>query len=439
MPRYNARPQKEGIVTDKDMITMSRREAKRLHILHQAVEKRMTQGEAAGLMGLSDRQVRRLIQRVRTEGEEGVCHRARGRPSNHRIPKRVKARALRLFRDRYGDFNLAHATEKLGAVHGILLHAETLRLWLKAADIPYRKRRARKHRQWRERRAHRGELVQIDGSHHDWFEGRGPACVFLGYIDDATNTVWGRFYDYEGTGPALDSLKRYIRQYGLPQSVYLDKHTTYKSWAKPTLDEQLTDQQPMSQVERSLAELGIDVIHANSPQAKGRVERLFKTLQDRLVRELRLLGIKSVAEANAFLERYLPQYNRRFRKVAASAADLHRPAPSSRELDRILCIREERTVKNDFTIVHHGTLYQLVQATRAKKVTVDERLDGTLHITYHGQELRYRAIPARPPKATPEPPVRLPAKHPWIPPVDHPWRRRLLRKRRTRDQCVAAP
>ena len=426
-------------MAEKDMITMSSREAARLHILHQTLERKVTQQEAAGLMGLTDRQVRRLIQRLRAEGEAGICHRSRGKASNHRIPKQVKARALALFRAQYRDFNLVHATEKLGEVHGLALHAETLRLWLTAAGIPYKKRRARTHRRWRERKAHAGELVQIDGSHHDWFEGRGPACVFLGYIDDATNTVWGRFYDYEGTGPALDSLKRYIRQYGLPQRVYLDKHTTYKSWAQPTIEEQLRDQRPLSQVERSRAELGIAVIHANSPQAKGRVERLFKTLQDRLVREMRLLGIQSVAAANAFLQRYWPQYNRRFARPAASAADLHRPAPSSRELDRSLCIKEERTVKNDFTIAYHGTLYQLEQATRAKTVTVEERLDGTLHITYHGQELRYRAIPMRPPKATPEPPVRLPAKHLSIPPVDHPWRRRLLRKRRTRDQCVAAP
>jgi hypothetical protein len=181
------------------------------------------------------------------------------------------------------------------------------------------------------------------------------------------------------------------------------------------------------------------VIHANSPQAKGRVERLFKTLQDRLVREMRLLGIKSVVAANAFLESYLPTYNRRFARPAASTADLHRPAPSSRELDRILCIKEERTVKNDFTIAHHGALYQLDHATRAKKVTVEERLDGTLRITYHAQELRYRAIPARPPNVTPDPPLR-PSENPvWIPPTDHPWRKLFLRKRRTRDQSIAAP
>ena len=439
MARYNAHPEGESIVADKDMITMSRREVKRLHILQQALERKVTQREAAGLMGLSDRQVRRLLQRVRAEGDAGICHRARGKASNHRIPERVKARALTLFRAQYHDFNRVHATEKLGEVHGITLHAETLRLWLKAAGVPYRKRRARTHRRWRERKAHCGELVQLDGSHHAWFEGRGPACVFLGYIDDATNTVFGRFYEYEGTRPALDSLNRYSRQYGLPQGLYLDKHTTYKSWAQPTIDEQLTDQPPRSQFEQSVAALGIAVIHANSPQAKGRVERLFKTLQDRLVRELRLFGIKSVAEANAFLQSYLPKYNRRFSRPAAAAADLHRPAPASRALDRLLCLKTERTVKNDFTIAYHGTLSQLDQVTRAKRVTVEERLDGTLHITCQGQELRYRAIPMRPPKATPEPPRALHAKKPWTPPTDHPWRRRLLPQRRTKDQPVAAP
>jgi transposase/predicted metal-binding protein len=426
-------------VAEKDMITMSRREAKRLHIIHQALDEKITQVEAAGLIGLGDRQIRRLIRRIREEGDEGICHRSRGKASNHRIPKKVKERALKLFRQEYADFNLAHATEKLFEVHGITLSDETLRLWLNEAVIPYKKRKARKHRQRRERKAHFGELVQIDGSHHDWFEGRGPVCVFMGYIDDATNTVYGRFYDYEGTMPAMDSMKRYIKQYGIPKSVYLDKHTTYKSWAEPTIEEQLTDQKPMSHFEKSLAELEIEVIHANSPQAKGRVERLFKTLQDRLVREMRLKEIKSVDEANEFLKTYLPKYNRKFKKDAASPADLHRPAPHSKELDRILCTKEERTVKNDFTIAHNGTLYQIEQATRAEKVTVEERLDGTLHITYKGQDLRYREIMERPTKETSKPPALQKGKKPWIPPADHPWKKLFLSKRRRREQPIAAP
>lgn len=426
-------------MAEKDMITMSRQEAKRLHIIHQAIGQKITQAEAATLIDVSDRQIRRMIKRVRKEGDEGVCHRSRGKTSNHRIPRKIKNKTLKLFREQYKDFNLVHATEKLSEVHGITLSDETLRLWLNEAEIPYKRRKVKKHRQRRERRAHFGELVQIDGSHHDWFEGRGPICVFMGYIDDATNTVHGRFYDYEGTMPAMDSMKRYIKRYGIPKSVYLDKHTTYKSWAEPTIEEQLNDQKPMSQFQKSLTVLAIEVIHANSPQAKGRVERLFKTLQDRLVREMRLLGIKSVDEANVFLKTYLPKYNRRFAKPAASEADLHRPALHSRELDRILCIKEERTVKNDFTIAYNGTLYQIEQVTRAKMVMVEERLDGTLHITYNGQDLRFREITKQPTSDTAEAPLLLQEKKTWTPPVDHPWKKLFLSKRKRREQPIAAP
>lgn len=425
-------------MAEKDMITMSRREAKRLHIIHQALDEKITQVEAAGLIGLGDRQIRRLIKRIREEGDEGICHRSRGKASNHRVPKKVKERALKLFRQEYADFNLAHATEKLFEVHGITLSDETFRLWLNEAAIPYKKRKARKHRQRRERKAHFGELVQIDGSHHDWFEGRGPVCVFMGYIDDATNTVYGRFYDYEGTMPAMDSMKRYIKQYGIPKSVYLDKHTTYKSWAEPTIEEQLTDLKPMSHFEKSLAKLEIEVIHANSPQAKGRVERLFKTLQDRLVREMRLAGVKSVEEANEFLKIYLPKHNRKFKKEALSEADLHRPALPSRDLDRILCIKEERTVRNDFTVAHNGKLYQIEDALRAKKVIVEERLDGTLHITYKGRDLHHREITARPCKENSEATVSIRKKKGWTPPADHPWRRLFKPPRRTKEQLLQA-
>jgi transposase len=426
-------------VAEKDMITMSREEAKRLHIIHQAIDKKISQTEAASLVSLSDRQIRRMIKRIRKEGDEGICHRSRGKISNRCIPKKIKDKTLKLFREQYKDFNLVHATEKLLEVHGITINDETLRLWLNEAEIPYKKRRVKKHRQRRERRAHVGALVQIDGSHHDWFEGRGPICVFMGYIDDATNTVHGRFYDYEGTMPAMDSMKRYIKRYGIPQSVYLDKHSTYKSWAEPTIEEQLNGQRPMSHFEKSLEELAVEVIHANSPQAKGRVERLFKTLQDRLVREMRLVGIKNVDEANEFLITYLPKHNRKFKKEAASEIDLHRPALHSRELDRILCIKEDRTVKNDFTIAYNNTLYQIEQATRAKIVTVEERLDGTMHITYNGQDLRYRKITKEPTKDTTESPLLLQEKKPWIPPADHPWKKFFISKRRKREQPIAAP
>jgi hypothetical protein len=195
----------------------------------------------------------------------------------------------------------------------------------------------------------------------------------------------------------------------------------------------------MRHFEKSLDELSIEVIHANSPQAKGRVERLFKTLQDRLVRDMRLAGIKSVEEANRFLITYLPKYNRKFKKQAASDADLHRTAPHSRELDRILSIREERTVRNDFTIAHNRMLYQIEQATRARKVTVEERLDGTLYITYKGQNLSYRTITTLPAKVTTESPFLLQERKVWLPPADHPWRKDLKIKRRNQQQPITFP
>jgi transposase len=426
-------------VAEKDMITMSRKEATRLHIIHQALDKRITQAEAAALSGLSDRQIRRLIKRIRQDGDEGICHRSRGASSNHRISAKIKEKTLRFFREEYRDFNLTHATEQLAETHRIAISRETLRLWLTRADIPYKKRKARKHRQWRKRKAHFGEMVQIDGSHHDWFEGRGPVCVFMGYIDDATSTVSGRFYAYEGTIPAMDSMKRYIKRYGIPQSVYLDKHSTYKSPAEPTIEEQLNDQRPMSHFEKSLSELGTCVIHANSPQAKGRVERLFRTLQDRLVKEMRLSGIASVDDANEFLKTFLPKYNRKFKKSAASNADLHRPALPSRGLDRILCIKAERTVRNDFTVIYGSKLYQIEKATRAKTIILEERLDGTLHITHNGHDLAYREIESMPNKEKPRGLKTKSVKEPWIPPVGHPWRRTFLTKQRIKLMLSGAP
>ena len=428
-------------MADKDMITMSRRETRRLHLVHQALEGKITQVAAAEVLVLSARQFRRLLKRVRNEGDPGICHRSRGRPSNNRLSLATKTQALRLFTRKYADFNLVHATEQLAVSHGISISDETLRLWLQEADLPYKRHRTRPHRQWRESRACFGEMVQMDGSHHDWFEGRGPSCVLMGCIDDATNTVFCRFYEYEGTLPAMDSMKRYIREYGIPQSVYLDRHSTYKSQADATIEEQLTGQEPLSHFEKSMGALEVEVIHARSPQAKGRVERLFKTLQDRLVRELRLRGIGSIAAANEYLAVYLAQHNHRFGHRARESADLHRPAPSSRELDRIFCIREERTVRNDLTISYKGNLYQIVQRTRARKVSVEKRLDGSLHITAGGKDLLYRQQSpfAVMRKADNKPPRLDVARTPKTPAADHPWRKAKPRRRRVREQQVHAP
>ena len=410
-------------MTEKDMITMSRRETKRLHIIHQALDKRITQKTAAELVGLSSRQLRRMLKRVREDGDDGIGHRSRGKVSNRRVPKKIKEKALKLFREKYSDFGPTFASEKLLDVHAIKVSKETLRLWLNKENIPYEKREGRKHRQWRERKHHLGEMVQIDGSHHDWFEGRGPKCVLMGYIDDATGTVSGRFYDYEGTMPAMDSFKRYIKRYGIPQSVYLDKHTTYKSTAKQSIEDELEDKKPMSQFERSLSELEVTVIHANSPQAKGRIERSFRTLQDRLVKEMRLARVSSVEQANEFLIRYHPIYNAKFKVKPVSEVDLHRPALSMRELDKIFCIRDKRTLQNDFTIAYDGKLYQIEDAIKTRKVTVEERMDGSMHITHRGLDLTYREIKTRPAKENPKTPVVIQEKQGRYQSPDHPWKR----------------
>ncbi len=423
-------------MTEKDMITMSRKESRRLHIIHQVLDEKITQVDAASVVGLTDRQIRRLIKRVREEGDGGICHRSRGKTSNHRIPKKIKDKALKLYRERYSDFGPTLASEKLLESHQIALSDETLRLWLNQEDVAYRKRKKRVHRQWRERKKHFGEMVQMDGSHHDWFEGRGPKCVLMGYIDDATGNAYGRFYGYEATLPAMDSFKRYAQRYGIPGTVYLDRHSTYKSTAKQTVEEELTDKKPQSQFERALSELGIKVIHANSPQAKGRIERLFRTLQDRLVKEMRLAGIHTVEQANEFLKRWLPVYNRKFRVGAVGEADLHRPALPARELDKILCIKEDRTVRNDFTIAHNGKLYQIEDRVKVKKVMVEERIDGSLHITTQGQALRYREITVRPVKQESKPRVSIQKKRGWTPPPDHPWRRPIQRQPRTKEQLL---
>jgi len=412
----------------EDRVTMSGKELRRVHVIRQVMEQQLTQVKAGALLGLTPRQVRRLIARVRQEGNRGLVHRARGKPSNRRRPESVKAKVLTLCATQYGDFGPTLAAEKLAERHGITLSDETLRGWLLEQGVDHFQRRKRPHRAWRARKAHVGELVQVDGSHHDWFEGRGPGCVLMAYIDDASSRVFARFYAYEGTLPALDSFQRYVRQYGIPLAVYADKHTTYRSPAEPTLAEQLAGAAPQSQFGRALRELGVELIPAHSPQAKGRVERLFKTFQDRLIKELRLAEIATIEEANRFLEGYLPLYNRRFAVPPAQAADLHRPRPGGCALDRILCRKTPRCLRKDFTIAHQGQLYQIHDTIRATQVLVEERVDGTLRLTHQGRALAYHAITSRPVKAaavTPVPPPRRPV----TPRPDHPWRKRLLPER----------
>jgi len=410
---------------EKDIIRMTRRDLKRLKVIGEVLERRLTQREAAGVVGLCQRQVRRLVSRVRSEGEVGVVHRSRGRSSNRGISGQLKQRVLGLYREKYPGFGPTLAHEKLLELDGIRISTSTLRSWLIEAHLWKKRPQRSRYRRWRERRACCGQMVQMDGSHHAWLEDRGPELVLMGYIDDATGRVFARFYDYEGTVPALDSFRRYIKRYGLPQSVYLDKHTTYKSPKKLTVQEQLEgSEQPRSQFERALEELSVEVIHAHSPQAKGRIERLFGILQDRLVKEMRLRAIATQGQANGYLQRYLPAFNRRFSVPPRQPADLHRPIPPGMDLNNILSIKHTRVVRKDFTVAHRHKLYQINDpppGLSSKAVVVAQRTDGRLQILYHGHQLKYQQIQTRPSR---------PKKHPspgptttYRPPPDHPWRR----------------
>lgn len=418
----------------EDTVTMSAQELRRVHVIRQVWEKRLTQREAGTILRLTDRQIRRLLERVKEAGDQGLVHRGRGKPSNRRIAEPVKATMLRLYARHYGDFGPTLAAEKLAERHGLSVSDETLRGWLHAQGVTHFRRRKRPHRAWRARKAHVGEVVQLDGSHHDWFEGRGPRGVLRAYIDDASSRVFARFYAHEGTIPAMDSFQRYVRRYGVPLALYADKHTTYRSPAEPTTDEELAGVEPASQFGRALRELGVELIAAHFPQAKGRVERLFQTFQDRLIKEMRLAQVAPIEAANHFLEGDLPRYNRRFAVLPAQAADLHRPTPPVRELERCLGIKTPRCLRKDFTIAHQGELYQIHNTIRAAHVQVEQRIDGTMRLTHQGHPLAFHAIAARPvpvgkAKTLPR------SHHPVTPKPTHPWRKRW---RREREQHPAA-
>ena len=409
----------------KDIIMATQEELRKLHIVRKTIEKGVTQKAAADILDLTDRQVRRIAARIRLEGDKGVMHRLRGSSSNRRLA--CKDKALRLFKTKYPDFGPTLASEKLFERDKIKVNDETLRLWLINEGIAYKKRKKRPHRQWRERRHYFGEMIQMDGSEHDWLEKRGSKLTFMGYIDDATGTPFGRFYKYEGTIPAMDSFKRYIEKYGIPNSIYIDKHAAYKSKKKPSIEDELSNKDPMTQFTRAMEELGVEVIYANSPQAKGRIERLFNTFQDRLIKELRLEKAKTIDEANKVTEHFLPKYAKRFSVKASKGENLHRPIPKGIDLNKILCIKEEHALRNDFTIAHDKRLYQVNDNIRAKKVMVEERIDGSMLITYKGKTLKFKEITARPEKIEPTKKYEFKLRKVLIPPKDHPWRRFKIR------------
>lgn len=408
----------------EDRIEMSHEELKRSHIIQQRLEGHLIQKEVSAQLELSVRQVRRLEQRVRIQGAAGLIHGLRGKPSGRRFADALKRKVLGIYQRDYYDFGPTLASEKLFERNKIRISDETLRGWLIGSDI-WKVRKRKRYRCWRQRRARYGEMVQMDGSHHAWFEDRGEVCTLMGYIDDATGKKRGWFYEYEGTLPAMDSLKRYIRCHGIPMSVYLDRHSTYQGRGPGTIEEQLRGEVSLSQFERACKELSIQVIHAQSAPAKGRVERSFRTDQDRLVKELRLEGVKGLEDGNRFIRGYWPKHNQRFAITARESVDMHRPVPKGMDLDSILCIKTKRVVRNDYTVMHGGEFYQILDRRVGKSVVVEEHTNGKKYLSFKGMRVRFKQIPKLPvtmkglKKFQGYNKSSIPASH-------HPWRQKLL-------------
>ena len=378
---------------EKDRIEMNRREREVLKVMSLVLKGERTQAEAAALLKRGVRQVRRIQRRMEAQGDGAVVHRLRGRASNHRIDAAVRAAALAVYREELMGFGPTLAAEKL-AERQISVSARSLHLWLVEEGLWEKSRRGRRHRSRRVRRSCFGEMIQADGSEHDWLEGRGPRMVLLGMIDDATGRILARFYPAETTAAYMDLLWRWLKRYGRPVSWYSDRDSVFHAQLKRPGEEPIS---VPTQFSRALQELDIELILAHSPQAKGRIERLWGTLQDRWVKELRLAKVTTMQEANALLEnKLIDQFNRRFVKKPADRSDGHRRLDRSQDLAVILCSRHERRVNNDYTIRFANTVYQLLPPAwpgqRGGHVEVQQRLDGSLRIRFGTRYLQYKEI-----------------------------------------------
>lgn len=379
---------------EKDQISMSQRERDVLKVMSLVISGKRSQAEAALLMHRSVRQVCRILSRLRADGDGGVVHRLRGRPSNNQTDASIRARAIELCRTRYAGFGPTLAAEKLAESEGIVVSIEALRGWMMSEGLWQRKRQRDEHRRRRERRSCFGEMVQADASTHDWLEGRGPVLTLVGMIDDATGRLLCRFHESETTAAYMDVLGRWLGKYGRPVCWYSDRHGIFRAEEKVSGYD--GKRSVPTQFSRALCELEVELILANSPQAKGRVERAWGTAQDRLVKELRLAGARTMEEANAVLERtFLPWFNRRCTVRPASANDAHRQI-GTLDLQAILSIQEERVVGNDYTIRFENRVYQLLAPAwpgeRGGKVIVEQRADGSMKVRFKGRYLPHKLV-----------------------------------------------
>jgi len=406
---------------------MSTKERDRLKVLHEVKRGHMTQGGAAQQLGITDRWVRKLLVRVKQEGDGGIVHRLRGRESNRRLPESLRAKVLKLVKAKYRDFGPTLACEYLAQDDGVEVSKEALRQLLIDAGIRRgKRRRVEEVHVWRPRRSCRGELVQWDTSVHDWLEGRGPRLYLVAMIDDASSQAYGRFVKADSTEENLRVLWGYLEHWGRPVEFYTDKSSlfTVNRSAVEAVDEAVPEE--WTQIGRALRELGIGWIAAHSPQAKGRVERFFGTAQDRLVKGLRLAQADSLESAQTYLEQeYLPQWNQNFTRVPEGSTDAHRPLRAEHQLAAILSHVEERFVSADYTIRYQGKIYQIARGNirpglRGGRVRVEQRLDGSLAVKFRQYDLS--VTECRVPPKTPPPPKPVRAQKPR-PKAAHNWMR----------------
>ena len=430
-------------------VTLNVKEQKRLKVLNPLESGQITAKIGAGLLGLSVRQVRRLRARYRLQGAAALAHGNRGRPSPCRIPEDLQRRVLELVRRHYPDYNDCHLTEVLNEHHGLPLSRSTVRRIRHAAGLRGpRKRRAPRHRSRRDRHPQRGMLLQIDGSHHDWLEGRGPQLVLIAAIGDATSEVpFALFREHEDAAGYFRLLREIAQRQGLPLALYADPRL--QSPQKPSLEQRLAEERARSQFGRLVDELGIQLIQAYSPQARGRIERLFGTLQDRLVKELRRARATTREQADRLLVDFLPSFNARFAMQPPQPELAYRSWPPELDPNTVFCFNHPRTVANDNTIAFDGHRFQ-IPADRYRgnyarcQVEVRQHLDGRLSIGYQDRQLvcfdptengppqvgRFTPLKS-PPRREPEPkpnngrpkPPKSRSTQPWKPPPDHPWQR----------------
>lgn len=436
----------------KGHLLMSSKELKRKTVLEHVAAGRATQVEAARLLDVSYRQVTRLRRRYEEQGEAGLVHMSRGRPSNRRFPPEFLEEALALYRRDYAGFGPTLACEKL-ALKGYTMAAETLRRHLLRAGLWSLVRTRPEHRSWRPRKEHFGELVQMDGSHHAWFGPEHSTCCLMVMVDDARGLALAWLAEQETTQAAMRLLGIWLETFGIPQALYTDRKNVYLTDREPTLEEQLAGQEPRTAFGLACAKLGITIIPAHSPQAKGRVERKNGVFQDRFLKELRLESITTIEAGNELLyQGFLDSLNRKFARPAAREVDFHTPLPPGLDLTAVFCFEQTRTIQNDWTIQHENRRYQIGPSNRPlprpkDKVLVRTHLDGTLNVLYRDKPLVYTLLPPAgltPPVPNPresgDRPGRAPraktgaapppkAPKPYTPAADHPWRKKGTTKR----------